>query len=44
MRDELDRGLALLPGEGAESREEIVIGKGKGESEDVRTHAPGVSR
>ena len=30
--------------EDADAREEIVIGEGRGESEDVRTHAPCLSR
>src|SRR5258705_9928147 len=39
VRNELGRGLALLAGEDAEAREEIVIGKTRSESEDVHAHA-----
>ena len=38
MRHELDRCLALLAGEHADAREEIVIRETGGESEDVRVH------
>jgi hypothetical protein len=38
--DELDRCLALIAGEHANAREEIVIGEAGGESEDVRVHVP----
>ena len=44
VRHELGGGLAFFLGEGAESREKIVIGKGGGESEHVRVHALCVSR
>src|SRR5204863_5392180 len=44
VRDQLDRGLAFPAGEGAESGEEVVVGKGGGGREDVGLHGRGVSR
>jgi hypothetical protein len=44
MGDELDRCFALLARESKKASEEIVIRETRRESEDVRVHAPYVSR
>jgi hypothetical protein len=41
---ELGERVALAAGERAQADEEVVIGEGGGGGEDVRVHAPGVSR
>jgi len=44
MGDELDRCFALPARKGKKASEEIVIRETRRESEDVRVHAPYVSR